>query len=184
MLYISAQPDSTYFIWQLEVQLRNFNELGIKKKSIQVLASYDQKVGLNPDFQRFIDDNIHLAQFYTYPDLRDDPKYTVSIRHNALKQHFGKYPELENEILFFHDSDILFSRIPKIENVNDSVVVKEVLKNAQNIIVLVMKVLEAGLRLTVMGRLQLPLTVQREGARVRVPLHRCCMAVGMVPTAI
>ena len=29
MIFISAKPDTIYFIWQLELQLRNFNSLDI-----------------------------------------------------------------------------------------------------------------------------------------------------------
>lgn len=116
MIYISAQPDQTYFIWQLEIQLRNFRSMGINKELIQVLVSFKPETGLNPDFRSLIDKNSDLANFYTYPDLREKPKYTSSIRPNILKQHFEKYPELEKETLCYHDSDILFSRIPQIED--------------------------------------------------------------------
>lgn len=117
MIYISAQPDQIYFIWQLEIQLRNLHSLGIAKEDIQVLVSYHKDKGLNTQFQEFIEVNNHLANFYTYPDLRVEPKYTSSIRPNILKQHFKKYPALEQETLFYHDSDILFSRIPHIDDV-------------------------------------------------------------------
>ena len=122
MIYLSAQPDQTYFNWQLEIQLRNFHALGITKDQIQILASFKPERGLNPDFQTFIDKNSHLANFYTYPDQREKPKYTSSIRPNILKQHFEKYPELENETLFYHDSDILFSRIPQIQDVETNAI--------------------------------------------------------------
>lgn len=117
MIFLSAQPDQTYFIWQLEIQLRNLYNLGVPKEQIQVLASYQDEVGLNPNFQKFMDGSSHLANFYIYTDLRKNPKYTSSIRPNILKQHFDKYPNLEKETLFYHDSDILFSRIPQIQEV-------------------------------------------------------------------
>jgi hypothetical protein len=116
MIYISAQPDTTYFIWQLEMQLRNFHSLNIKKENIQVLIAYSKDLGLNPDFQKFIDEHKTLAQFFTYLDCREDSKYTSSVRPNILKQHFSKFPELSKSTIMYHDSDILFSRIPNIEN--------------------------------------------------------------------
>jgi hypothetical protein len=90
--------------------------MGITKDQIQVLTTYNPEKNLNPKFQMFIDKNHHLANFYTYPDLRENPKYTSSIRPNILKQHFEHYPELKDETLFYHDSDILFSRIPQIRD--------------------------------------------------------------------
>lgn len=120
MIFISAQPDTTYFTWQLEIQLRNLNSLGVLKENIQVVVAYNKEMGLNPDFQKFIEENNHLGTFFIYEDQRDKPKYTSSVRPNILKQHFIKYPELTNETLMYHDSDILFSRIPQIDQVEEN----------------------------------------------------------------
>jgi len=116
MIYLSAQPDTTYFTWQLEIQLRNLNSLGVTKDKIHVLVAYNKVLGLNPSFQNFINENIHLANFFTYIDEREEPKYTSSVRPNILSQHFKLYPELSQEVIMYHDSDILFSRIPQINN--------------------------------------------------------------------
>lgn len=123
MIYLSAQPDQIYFIWQLEIQLRNFHSLGIPKEQIQILVSYKTEKGVNPIFEQFIKENTHFANFYVYPDRRENPKYTSSIRPNILKQHFELFPELENKTLFYHDSDILFSRIPNISEVENNEIV-------------------------------------------------------------
>jgi hypothetical protein len=46
MVYISAQPDNYYFLWQLQLQLFNFNRLGIDADFIHVLICYDKERGL------------------------------------------------------------------------------------------------------------------------------------------
>lgn len=120
MLFISAQPDTAYFIWQLEIQLRNLNSLGVFKDSIHVLVSYNDELGLNPAFQKLIEENSHLGTFFPYEDQRKKPKYTSSIRPNLLKQHFITYPKLSQQTFMFHDSDILFSRIPQIDNLEEN----------------------------------------------------------------
>ncbi|WP_316820459.1 hypothetical protein [Pedobacter gandavensis] len=120
MIYISAQPDTIYFIWQLEIQLRNLNSLNLSNKNIHVLVSYHKDLGLRKEFKKFIEQNKTLASFHCYPDLREDVKYVSSLRPNILKQHFELYPELEKETLFYHDSDILFSRLPQIPNVEEN----------------------------------------------------------------
>lgn len=117
MLYLSAQPDQPYFIWQLEIQLRNFHALEISRDQIQILGSYKPEKGVSPLFEKFMGENAHLANFYVYPDNREQSKYTSSIRPHILKQHFERYPALEKETLFYHDSDILFSHIPQIADV-------------------------------------------------------------------
>lgn len=122
MIYLSVQPDSQYFIWQIELQLRNFRSLGINRDRIHVLFSYSEDVGINPKLLIFLENNRSFAQFYIYPDLRINPKYTSSIRPHILAQHFSKYRELEEETLFYHDSDILLSRLPQITDVDKNTI--------------------------------------------------------------
>lgn len=107
MLYISAQPAEYYFLWQLEIQLQNFEEMGILSQNIHVLLSYKPKVGIPVFFEEFTQHN-KQAQFFFYSDQRVNPKYLSSIRPHILKQHFDKYPELETKTICYHDSDIIF----------------------------------------------------------------------------
>ncbi|RQO70561.1 hypothetical protein DBR43_21380 [Pedobacter sp. KBW06] len=120
MIYISAQPDSIYFIWQLEIQLRNFRSLNISRDQVHVLVGYHKKLGLRKEFKNFITQHNSFANFYCYPDLREKPVYTSSIRPNILKQHFETHAYLKEEVLFYHDSDILFSRIPQIPDIENT----------------------------------------------------------------
>ncbi|WP_223583051.1 hypothetical protein [Sphingobacterium sp. GVS05A] len=90
--------------------------MGIKKDNIHVLFGYQPKAELHQEIQNFVIENATFAQFYFYKDTRDNASYPSSIRPHILAKHFEKYPELQQEILFYHDSDILFSRMPEIEN--------------------------------------------------------------------
>lgn len=122
MIYISAQPDELFFIWQLELQLSNFSELGIRKEQIHVLFGIEQEL-VSEKLEIFMDKYKDFANFYVYKDLREKPKYRSSIRPNIIKQHFLNFPALNNKTFFYHDSDILFSRIPQvpdlyIDNIN------------------------------------------------------------------
>lgn len=119
MIYISAQPDKLYFLWQLEIQLYHFSKLGIKPEHIQVLIGYKPEKGLHKAFQKLIEEKKEIAQFFTYPDMRKSPKYESSIRPHILKKHFKAYPSLEKETLFYHDSDILFR-----ERINEELLAK------------------------------------------------------------
>ena len=115
MIFLSAQPDDTYFIWQLEIQLRNFHSLGILKERIHIVIGYHPKVGLKSDFKAFIHNNQDFALFFLYPDTRKRKKYLSSVRSHLLKKHWKQFPFLENQCIFYHDSDILLSRIPAID---------------------------------------------------------------------
>lgn len=112
MIYISAQPDEFYFLWQLELQLFNFQSLGIQPEQIHVLIGYNQERGLNHLFNTFIE-KCKTACIYTYPDTRKQNKYPSSIRPHLLAKHFNKIPQLEYEEIFYHDSDILFYKYPE-----------------------------------------------------------------------
>lgn len=114
MIYISAQPDEVYFLWQLELQLFNFYSVGIGKESIHVIVGYKPEKGIHPQFKKFARDHQEV-QIYFYPDNRTKKKYLSSIRPHLLAQHFRKYPELERETVFYHDSDVLFTDTPNWE---------------------------------------------------------------------
>lgn len=72
MIYLSAQPDQYYFIWQLEIQLFNFHKLGIARENIHVLIGYDKTVGLSEDFKNLIKQYENISSFFAYPDIRKD----------------------------------------------------------------------------------------------------------------
>lgn len=113
MIYISAQPDQFYFLWQLKLQLFNFNLLGIPKEEIHVLIGYNPIIGLNIFFKEFISTN-NQACFFIYEDTRPHKAYPSSIRPHLLKKHLKKYPKLEKECFFYHDSDIIFRKHPHL----------------------------------------------------------------------
>lgn len=111
MIYISAQPDEVYFLWQLELQLFNFCGFGIPIERIHILIGYHPEKGLNPIIEQFIQENPNICIF-AYPDTRQRKKYLSSLRPHILAKHFWQHPELETETIFYHDSDILFTKVP------------------------------------------------------------------------
>lgn len=115
MIYISAQPDEVYFLWQLELQLFNFHSVEIGNDSIHILVGYKPEKGIHPHFKKFAYDHKDIQIFF-YPDKRRKKKYLSSIRPHLLAQHFKEHPELEKETIFYHDSDILFTDIPNWDN--------------------------------------------------------------------
>lgn len=118
MIFLSAQPDDYYFLWQLEVQVINFNKVGIAPEQIHILLAYDPKAGLRHYFREFIEKYQHMAGFYSYPDQRVDKRYSSSIRPNIIKQHFGEHSWLEQEHIFYHDSDIIFRELPDLSRIS------------------------------------------------------------------
>ena len=116
MIYICAQPRTIYYAWQVEVMLNNFIKNGITPSDIHVLAAY------NHNDETYSDRNIDLwnklvekfdnVGFYFYEDKRVDKSYIPSIYFECMRQHLLQFPNLENERLFLHDSDMLFTKSP------------------------------------------------------------------------
>jgi hypothetical protein len=109
-IFISAQPDNIYFQWQTEVQIVNFRKFGLSR-NMHVLVWHR-------DDRHFKDwENLQRKYpevgIYLYPDKGSDwLLYRSIIRPHILKQHFKKYPELQEKTFFYHDSDIIFNYLP------------------------------------------------------------------------
>jgi hypothetical protein len=113
MIFLSAQPDTFYFVWQLEIQLLNFQSFGIRPGDIHVIVGYDPLKGISSSFLDFNRTSGHLARIFFYPDTRIRQRYVPSIRPHIIRQHFLQYPELSAEAIFYHDADIVFTtRLP------------------------------------------------------------------------
>lgn len=119
MIFLSAQPDDFYFSWQLELQIFNFNSLGIKADDIHILIGYNKIVGIRNYFEELAEKSKGKASFYFYPDDRESRKYLSSLRPHIIRQHLEAFPYLQQETLFYHDSDIIFRDLPDFRLLND-----------------------------------------------------------------
>ncbi|RBQ11505.1 hypothetical protein [Pedobacter miscanthi] len=118
MIYLSAQPDSFYFLWQIKLLLNNLNRLGVASEHIHVLIAYDITKGLSPFFSEFISAN-QQASFFCYGDTRRATRYASSIRPHIIAKHFHELPWLESDVIFYHDSDIIFTKLPHFGSFTD-----------------------------------------------------------------
>lgn len=119
MLFVTTQPDSDYYIWQLQVQLNNFKKFGCEEKCI-VVFGYNPVLGINPNALEF--EKKSQARFLYYPDTRDLSirLYLPSIRPHLLKQLYKHNPEiLDNENYFYLDCDILLTDYPDFSTLDD-----------------------------------------------------------------
>ncbi|MDB5141105.1 MAG: Uncharacterized protein JWR12_3021 [Mucilaginibacter sp.] len=112
MIFLSAQPDTLYSKWQLEVQLFNFKKHGIDPVEIHVLIGYDPAAGINSKFCELFETHRDYASFFIYEDNRSNKSYVSSIRPHIIKQHFLENPFLNDTCVFYHDSDIIFRELP------------------------------------------------------------------------
>ena len=108
--YVSAQPATDYYVWQVEVLINNFMAMGINPNDIDIVCW--KQNGIIPQRWTTLAET-YPARFFFYDDTRETKNYISSIRPNILKQHWTAHPYLEGDAIFYHDSDILFTRNPK-----------------------------------------------------------------------
>ncbi len=106
LIFVSAQPDTIYFHWQVEVYMYQFSKFGIID-NCHVLFGY---TGDSPS-----EGGLKLQKMYKnihfYKDERVDKSYIPTIRPHILAKFFNEFPYLGKNV-FYHDSDILFVRLP------------------------------------------------------------------------
>jgi hypothetical protein len=105
--FVSAQPATIYYAWQVEVLLNNFMEMGVNLNNIDIICWKQNNV--IPDFWSKLA-NRYAARFFFYDDTRQTKHYISSIRPNLLKQHWLAHPYLKDQAIFYHDSDIIFTK--------------------------------------------------------------------------
>lgn len=112
--YICVQPRLIYYAWQVEVMINNFIKNGISGNDIDILVAWNPNDGTNTaeviDAWRKLANKYNYVRFFFYEDTRTDMSYIPSIYFNILKQHIKAHPELVDQPLFLHDSDIVFTR--------------------------------------------------------------------------
>jgi hypothetical protein len=104
-----AQPAIRYYAWQVEVLLNNMLDIGINLNWVDIVCCIDNEIPEEWDRLR----HKYPARFFFYTDTRTTKNYISSIRPNILKQHWEKNEYLENEVIFYHDCDIMFTKNPK-----------------------------------------------------------------------
>lgn len=115
MKYISAQPDDDYFIWQLRVQMNNFKKLKIEKDAI-VLLGYNKEIGINPNAIGFSQNTDATVLFVEDKRTNEEKGYISTIRPHLLKQFCIDTKHQYHDDFFYHDSDILFAKLPDFES--------------------------------------------------------------------
>lgn len=109
-IIITAQPDDQYFIWQNHLYIESCLNQGFTQDQIQILLykpknrqfnnNWNKLKEIYPDINIFLYEDKGVQQFLGV--------YIPIIRPHILWQHFETYPELNNRIIIYTDSDILW----------------------------------------------------------------------------
>lgn len=115
MIFLSAQPIDQYFLWQCEVQIVNFAKFGVDK-NMQITVWYPKNREKELESWRKLQEKYPQVQMDFYVDEGVNlGLYIPQLRPHILKKHFRKYPYLAEEVIFYHDSDIIFNYLPDFE---------------------------------------------------------------------
>jgi predicted O-methyltransferase YrrM len=111
--FICAQPANSYYTWQVEVVINNFIKHGVNPNQIDILCCINDDIV--PEDWRKLQNHYNSVRFFFYNDTRSDFKYIPAIYFNLMSNHLKAHPELKDEVLFLHDSDIVFTRRPELD---------------------------------------------------------------------
>lgn len=115
MRFLSAQPDTIYSIWQLQVQMHNFRKFGIEDKCI-ILIGYNPEIGISKEALKFKEDTSAIVLFLEDSRNLSERLYIPSIKPHLIKKLYLDNNDLvENRSIILHDADILFTKLPDLK---------------------------------------------------------------------
>lgn len=119
VLFVSAQPDVPYFIWQIKLYVHNFIEKGIDPNQIHVVLGLVQgntKPSTGSEQLKELGINLHY-----FTDERYKKQYIPSIKPYLISKWIQSNPD-HGKLFFLHDADIIFKDLPNFNDLlNDDV---------------------------------------------------------------
>ena len=110
--FIAAQPDDSYYSWQVHLWLESLKEIGQSDKAIILVFT--------PNFRKPTDrwnkivDLYPEAEFVFYKDDDDIsryiPLYIPILRPYCLMRYFKEHPEMEQKAIMYCDCDVIFTK--------------------------------------------------------------------------
>lgn len=109
--FVCAQPDDTYYTWQVHLWLESLRKLGHSDKAI-VLVFIPNFRDKNTIWQQVVD-LYPESEFHFYKDVDNVSKllgvYIPILRPYVLSKYFKEHPEMKEKAVFYCDCDILFT---------------------------------------------------------------------------
>lgn len=118
--FITVQPATMYYTWQVEVWLNNLLKYDVQPENIHIICGID-KHGVPKDWMT-LSSHYEDVGFFFYTDTRLKKHYIPSIQPHLLKKHLVNYPSIKDEAVFLCDNDMVFTRKPNLQPfVNDDI---------------------------------------------------------------
>lgn len=118
LIFVSAQPDVTYFHWQTKIYVHNFIEKGVNPNQIHLLFLVVE--GQEPNQESLNLKELGVNVHYYFDD-RESKVYIPSLRPLMMSKWLKENPEY-SKCYFYHDSDIIFKELPDFQSIiNDDI---------------------------------------------------------------
>lgn len=119
LIFLQCVPHDSYFAWQIEVQITNFRKFNISK-NMHICVWYPKK-SKELDKWKVIQEKYPEVKIFFYEDEGVNLNlYIPQLRPHTLKKHFKEYPYLSKNVIFYHDSDIIFNYLPDFDKLINS----------------------------------------------------------------
>jgi len=96
--------------------VQNFIRNGINPNNVDIVCGVR---GAVPENWAKLAEKYNMVRFFFYQDSREAVTYISSIRPHILKKHFAAHPELSDEVIFYHDCDIVMTKPPNWDQFMD-----------------------------------------------------------------
>jgi len=110
--FICAQPDDTYYVWQVHLWLESLKNIGHSDKAIVLVFTPKEREQDLPKWQR-IADLYPEAEFNFYKDQHDISSllgiYVSILRPYVLWRYFKTHPKIVSDAVFYCDCDVIFT---------------------------------------------------------------------------
>ena len=119
IVFVTAQPDVSYFHWQVKLYVHNFIKKGINPSQIHVIfAMVHGKNEPTSGATELLNIGINV---HFYQDLRSVKSYIPSIKPYLISKWLEEFPQY-GKCFFLHDADIIFRELPDFNNLmNDDI---------------------------------------------------------------
>ncbi len=110
ILFVTAQPDVPYFVWQIKLYVNNFIEKGIDPNQIHVILGIVNR-NTEPSEESLELNNLGI-KLHHFKDERIKGHYIPSIKPFLISKWLQVNAQY-GKLFFLHDADIMFNRLPK-----------------------------------------------------------------------
>lgn len=124
LVFINCQPDDMHFLWEVEVQINNLRKYNLSDK-LKVLVYWEQKENkYSVNLQWLVLSRKYPeVEFSFYKNDENDLPlniisnvYVSALRPYCLKKYWKANPDLKDKAVFYLDSDVVFIKEPKLED--------------------------------------------------------------------